>query len=473
MRTRVSLVAALVLGSAVLAGCGGKHAPSGVPEGASVVPKSAVAFISVVTDRSSPQWQQALDLIKRFPGARKALAQPMGKVALNAVGPELDIAVLDLKSQGSDVVLLTQPKDTAKLNKAVAGDMAHAEVDGWTVYANSELTLNKFKAERSGGTLNDDRAFQDAYSNLPSDAIAKAWGSGPVIEQRLQQSLAQTQLSSMTSVSSTSGKLESVSAALIPEHSGVKLQLNANGDLPGKPSTFSPELPSELPANALAFISFSNLESSLKNALQKASQLYPQLDAARAQLETLGGFSVDKDLLPLFGDEGAVAVYPGLKHPTVDVVFRISDQADADKVIAGVAKLARFSKNVYVTTAKDITQFHLSKTTTISVTVINDLLVITNQAASLASLQGISATLADDPAYKHAVEGAGLPSRTSGFIYANTALAAKYGLTRTAKQSQQRVNPKVLAGISHLEGLLLYVEKNGGSYQLTGFLGIK
>src|SRR5436190_3651278 len=483
MRSRAAALAALTVGVAILAGCGGGGGGTkGLPGGATVILKTAPGFISVTTDRSSPQWQQALALIKRFPGGRNALAHPMGKDVLSAIGPEFDVAVLDLKSKGSDVVLLTQPRDPAKLNKAVSSDTVHTVVDGWTVYANRQSTLKKFEAERSSGSLSDDKAFQDAYADLPGDAIAKAFFSGSVIEQRLQQSFAQSSFSLSSPVSNQSGKLESLSAALVPEQAGVKLHVNANGDLPGSPSTFTPGLPAELPSGALLYVSFSDLESSLKNALKRASQLYPQLDAARAQLETLGGFSVDKDLLPLFGDEGAVAVYPARPipsvplgthlpppQPTLDVVFKISDEAAANKVVAGIAKLTRLSKNVHVRTVKGVTQFQVSKPTTLSVAVLNGMLVITNQASSLAGISGLTQTLADDPDYKQAVEGSGLPAHTSGFVYVNTRKAVQYQLTNSAQQLHQRVNPTVLAQVSHLQGALLYVDKHGGNYEFTGF----
>src|SRR5438128_2132880 len=140
MRSRGALIAALSLGIAVLAGCGGGGGAKGLPGGASVVPKSAPGFISITTDRSSPQWQQALALVKRFPGGSQALAQAQGKDVVSAIGPELDVALLDLKSSGSDVVILTQPRNPAKLNSAVSSGTVHTVVDGWTVYANHEST---------------------------------------------------------------------------------------------------------------------------------------------------------------------------------------------------------------------------------------------------------------------------------------------------------------------------------------------
>jgi hypothetical protein len=55
----------------------------------------------------------------------------------------------------------------------------------------------------------------------------------------------------------------------------------------------------------------------------------------------------------------------------------------------------------------------------------------------------------------------------------NTPLAVQAILNSQAKSSHRRVNPLVTAELGHLGGLLLYATKNGGSYDLTGFLGIK
>jgi hypothetical protein len=141
--------------------------------------------------------------------------------------------------------------------------------------------------------------------------------------------------------------------------------------------------------------------------------------------------------------------------------------------VAGVAKLARLAKSVTVTKVKGVTQFRLSKTSTLSVAVLGDKLVITNHPASLAAIQSGTSKLANDSTYTQAVDAAGLPSHTSGFVYVNTPVALRDALQSSAQQSHQRVNPMALAVISHLEGLLLYSNKNGGNYELTGFLGIK
>lgn len=469
MRVRLASLAALALGAGFLAGCGGGESSS-LPAGASIAPKNAPLFLSVVTKRGSTQWNQALALVRKFPGGKQALDQPMFKRETALFGDEVDLVWLDLQNSNNDLVGLTKPRNSSKFDAMVErDDSAHTVVDGWTVVAHDQALLQHFQQARKQGALSDNKAFKDGYGKLPGDALVKAFVSGAAIQKSLFEAN-----STLTGAGLAAGKqLDSITAALVPEQSGVKLTVGANGNLPGNPSTFSPELPSQLPSGALAYASFSNLESSLKSALQRASQMFPRVDAFRAQLETLGGFSVDQDLLPLFGGEGAVAVYPGQKQPAIDVVFKISDETAAKRVISGLVRLAQLSKEARVTTSGGVTQIQVSKTTTLSVTVTNGLLVVTNQASSISSIQGVTVKLADDPSYKAAVEGSGLPSNTSGFVYVNTGLAAKDILNAQAQQRKQRVNPAVLSEVSHLQGLLLYAHKNGGSYELTGFLGIK
>jgi Protein of unknown function (DUF3352) len=476
---RAGAVAALAIGLAFGAGCGGGGS-SGAPDGASIAPKNAPAFISVVTKRGAPPRNRAMALAAHFPGGTRALQQPMFKRISSSLGDELDIVWLDFRNS-NDIVGITKPANAAGLDEELTKNgTAHTLVDGWTVFADDSSLLDRFQQARKSGSLSDDSVFTDAFGKLPDEAFARAFVRGSVLEARLQQQLAQSTFPLKRTMGLGDGKLQSLTAALIPEQTGVKLALNVNGDLPGKPSTFTPELPTALPAGALAYFSFSNLEGSLRHVLEQGAKIVPQFDAYRAQLETLGGFSLDNDLLPIFGGEGAVALYPppagapaGNRAASLDIVFKITDEAAARRAVSGLTRLAKLSKKGRVTSAKGVTQIQVSKQSTLSVAVLKGMLVLTNNASSLSSIQGKTAKLADDPSYKQAVAGSGLPSKTSGFFYANTLLGARWALQNQAQQRGQRVNPQALAELSHLQGLLLYATKDGGNYSLNGFLGIK
>jgi len=134
MRTRSAAAAVLAALALLGAGCGGssksKQSASGGPSGAEVIPASAPAFLAVDTDLSSDQVKQADTLSKKFPGRAKALAQIQQQLTKDgidfqtdvkpALGPEIDVAWLDLADNGANAVAVTQPKDKAKLEALVA-----------------------------------------------------------------------------------------------------------------------------------------------------------------------------------------------------------------------------------------------------------------------------------------------------------------------------------------------------------------
>src|SRR5439155_10584406 len=116
-----SLIAGLALAAAGCSGGGGGggNAP---PAAAKVVPASAPVLISVKTDFSSPQFRNALVLLRRFPGALPALRRlsaenghiDFARDVKPALGPEFDVVWLDFKNGGNHVIGLTQAQDKAE-----------------------------------------------------------------------------------------------------------------------------------------------------------------------------------------------------------------------------------------------------------------------------------------------------------------------------------------------------------------------
>src|SRR6185312_8515936 len=100
MTRRAAALAAVVLLAAACGG-GGKKGGS-VPEGASLAPKSSVAFISLNSD-SSDQWRQVQALAARFPGTPQFVSRlekqlkglDFDRDVKPALGPEVDIVALD------------------------------------------------------------------------------------------------------------------------------------------------------------------------------------------------------------------------------------------------------------------------------------------------------------------------------------------------------------------------------------------
>ena len=176
-----------------------QHASSAA--GAEVAPASAPVFISVNTDFEGDQIATFRTLLDKFPGSDGLLRMALAELEQDdvdfeqdvkpALGPELDIVVLDL-GQGADapdpeVVALLQPGDprssTRFWRRTPAGTpTVKEEVDGWTVLADSQASIDRFKEMRSsGGTLSDSGRFADAMEGLPDDALARAYVNADAI----------------------------------------------------------------------------------------------------------------------------------------------------------------------------------------------------------------------------------------------------------------------------------------------------
>src|SRR5919201_602997 len=152
MRIRLSLASLLAVVAAVGAGCGGGGGGGGgggaIPDGASVVPASAPVVIAINTDFASDQWSKAQTLAQQFPSAPQLLQEATKQLAKEnidftrdvkpALGPEVDVVFLDFKNGGNDVVVLTKPREKAKLDALLAkgtNPPVKAEIGGWTVLA--------------------------------------------------------------------------------------------------------------------------------------------------------------------------------------------------------------------------------------------------------------------------------------------------------------------------------------------------
>ncbi|MBA3788246.1 MAG: DUF3352 domain-containing protein, partial [Actinobacteria bacterium] len=181
---RSSLIALLALFSAAFAGCGGSTNTSGsaAADVAGVVPASAPVLIALETDPDSDQWQQADDLLSKFPGKARLLTELRKGLAdegvdlddelLPAFGDETYIVVLDFENGGDNVVALTKPRDKAKLTQLLEesdDDTVTREIEGWTAIAENTATLDRFAA--AGDKLADADWFGEAQDRVEEDAL--------------------------------------------------------------------------------------------------------------------------------------------------------------------------------------------------------------------------------------------------------------------------------------------------------------
>lgn len=475
----------------VAAGCGGSESTSSAA-GAEIAPDSTPLFISVNTDFESEQIKTFTTLLGKFPGSAGLLRMALAELQQEdvdferdikpALGPELDIVVVGFADESgggassADAVALLQPNDPAKLDELLAKDTSGTptvkeEVEGWTVLAESQASIDRFKKMRSGGTLAGSSAYRDAMEGLPEDALARAYVNADLILESYQASGAP--LSAQTLDQLFPNGVPSVGGTVSAEEGG--LRFHATGKTTQPTDTFEASLPDELPAGALAYVGFNNLAKGVRESLKSAGEANDQFDQQLGQMELALGLSIDRDVLPLFEQEGAIAVYPaasGSGLPGIQLVMEVDDQEQAVETIDKLlARAAQFAPGIPTPQSIDIGGVKAKAVeyqgTTIVYAGFDGKLVITNSTDTIEAMQESGEKLADDQTYVSARENADVPGATSGIFYVN--LNSAFDLVQSASEQP----PQVQENVEPLDSFLLYSTANDGRVTVSGFLAIQ
>jgi hypothetical protein len=495
IRVRLSLALLLAAVGLAAAACGGGGGGGGgstaaggeLPAGASVVPASAPILVSVDSDFESEQWKQATALARHFPGLPDLLGMLQAQLAKQnvsfdqdvkpALGPEVDVAFLDLQNGGNNVVVLTKPKDKGKLDALLAkgeSPAATTEKDGWTVAADSQAKIGKF--EQGGGTtLANDQEFQSVMKRLPADTLARAYVAGAPVQALAESSVAQS--SGQSGLTSGFGTLKGLALAATAKENGLRLDGAIDGTVASPPDSYKAELPSDLPTGALLFVSFNQLDKQLRRVLAAIEKTQPNLQTQLSQIEAASGISLENDVFPLLSGEGAVAVYPTTGAlPTIEVVLRVPDEDKAKSFVDRLGAIARLAGQ----TVQDVDvsgvaahEIDLSaQNLTLFYAVFDGKLVVTNTRDGIAGFRSSGARLEDDPLYKEAADAAELPDETVGYFYADLrdGLPLVFQLARSRGST---IPPAVDENTKPLDAALLYVAKADEGARLGGFVTVK
>jgi hypothetical protein len=481
---RMSLLAILAI---AVSGCGAAKQAASTPEGADFAPASTAVYVTGVTDPGSSQWAKADELLGRFPGREKLLAEARKDLLDDgltwerdvkpALGADLHLALLDFDDADHNYVFFTKPKDQAKFDHLLeTGDdpQVHRQIDGWTVFADNRQALDNFEqAREAGGALADEPAFQDAMSHQSEDAVLRGYVSGRRLYQLIQQEAAKSpDARDLERFSESFGKLESVSFSAGAEDDGVALQAAYKSK--GQPTTgsFTPQLDQVLPADALAYVAFGNLEDTFDNALLSGDANVPGVKTKITELEQALGFSVKSDLLPLFSKEGAVAVYRGgAETPNMLVVLQVPDDAQARKIVDRFAALASLGGQqvrpvmIHGVEGKQILLDGLS----ITVVVADGKLVLSNERRLVDQALGNGSKLAMDPVYEEALDTSGAPREMSSLVYLNL----KVGIPYVFHLMSDSLDPEERANTAPLHSTVLYSKQDGDRTTISGFLTIE
>lgn len=486
---RIALLASVAL---AVSGCGATKDGSSGPAGADFAPASSAVYLSGVTDPSSSQWEKADRLLGHFPGREKLLSS-FRKDLLDdgltwerdikpGLGAEISLVLLDYEDADHNYVFFTKPKDEAKFNKFIeSGDdpQMHRKIDGWTVFADNEQSLDNFvRARSSDDSLSDEGAFRDAMEGLPDDAALRGYVSGESIYAAIRKEAAtDPDAKTFEQLSRSFGQLESVSFATTAEDEGVAVEAAFSNTKESKFGNYEPELDDALPSGALLYTSFGNLEDFLNGVVTSADENFPEFKTQRSQIEDAIGFQLKSDLFPLFSKEGAIAVYSGDGlTPNVLFVLRVPDEDKAQRVVDRLAALASLSGGtartvkVHGVDAKEITIAEAGLSVLAAVT--DGKAFVTNSRAVLELALGDSKKLTDDAVYQEARDAAGAPDETASFVYVNLESGLPY-VFEFADLEPGAVTPEVTANTKPLRSAVFYAKQDGKRTSLSGFLTIK
>jgi hypothetical protein len=447
MRFRLAGVAVLAV---LAAGCGGGGGSSS-SDAESIVPAGALAFATIDTDTSSAQVSSALKILDKFPIEPRAEQQLRASIKDSGVdfdaltssaGSEVDFAVIN--ANGEQVpVGLAKPSDEkafdAQLDKS---ESKHTTMDGWTVFADKQATLDAFKRQSGAGNIGDDAAYQAAIKSLPSDAIARFYAS-PAAEDALLKAAKQNL------PAASLGKLASAkwfAGALTSQDGAFKLEVHTKAASTQALSKSNP-LTSKIPSGSIVALALNG---------GGAAKTLPA--ATQEQLSVLGQ-QIGIDLPALISVlNGPVIAYvrPGIPLPEVTIAARPANPQSAAAAIGGL--VTRFATGAKAVPSK-VDGGTLNKLNLGPVSLyygVNDgQLVVTDSSNALAELGGSVGRLTGDAVFKEAKDGAGMTDSAQTFLFVDIkdALPALSGFAQLANQS---LPPAAEANLRPLRSALLF-----------------
>jgi hypothetical protein len=483
---RVRHVLAPVALALLLAACGGGggEATQTTLTGAEMVPADAPLFFTVDTDLESEQWQTAQDLLDKFPGKDRLLDELKEGMSEDDVdferdvrpvlGPELSVAWLDIEDDDTFVGFM-QAKDEAKLNALLEkGDdpLVHTKIGEWTVFSESQQVLDRFRRAQEGEKLSGSDAYEEAVETVPEEALFKLYFGGPQVKRAIQKGLAEEGVPE--GFTGQFGNFRAAALALTAESGGVRLEADVLGGSDYDYETYEPQLPEQLPAGALLYFSFANLDDPARDALAAIEDFVPDFDEQRRQAEQAFGFSVENDVLPLLENEGAFAIYPG--RPLPSFVFALG--GDEEKAVRLMDKLGALlelggeggarEEQVEGITLKQIQ----IEGTSIFYAALDGLFVASNTRSGVLDAAGDGPRLADDEVYQAALEGADAEGETIGFFYGNLKTGLPY-VFDFVEESGDEVPREARENVEPLESVVFSVSQDGDRFEISGFLAIK
>jgi Protein of unknown function (DUF3352) len=319
-------------------------------DAAAIVPGDALLYVHVNTDPDSDQYERATELAARVPTLTAQLVSSLpgasgagidyGRDVRPWLGGEAAVALIPGGGKDVEQALLleiddengaerftgelvgrrTESRDYEEVPVTTRGDLSTAEVGGFLVVGPTEAVRAVIDAQGADGrSLEDSDAAEEVADELPDDALVAAFVSEQGAADLFRAGAPLGSFEAFVNSAATTG----AGAALVAGDDGVEIATHSVLDperLESEPGffgafvPFDPNLADELSSDALAYLGLGDPERSIEALLAQASAETPGLTKGfedfAAELQKQGKVNIQREVLPLLGDEVAIGVEP-------------------------------------------------------------------------------------------------------------------------------------------------------------------
>jgi len=423
-------LAALALGLVLVApGCGSSTAATGTSSGAdaaSLVPASALAYVSADANLDSQSWQVITDLFGPLDSKLdyKRDIQP-------ALGDRANLAVLGVDSGKPEAVAIVKPTDVAKLEalaKKFDQGTEHYTVEqigGWSVVADSAEAFNAVRDADAGNSLADNADFKNAISQVGDSGFATVYASGSGAAQLPAK---------LRALVRVAGSPRWVAAGITVDKSALHVDARAAGA--STPAAYKPALLRDVPSGAILAVSFKNVNQLLAR-IQAEPTLRASIPPFLNGLRSLGG-------------EGVLYLLPGTLLPVITLEVQSADPAAAATSLRALAAKA-------------------AKVLPLRVERRGNKVLLTNAAAGVSPGSG---SLVDDQPFKDALAAADAPDEVTWLAYADIQRLAPI-LQALASLTGKGSKPSTTPKLEKFGTLVAFGARSGSTSRLEARLTIR
>jgi len=443
---RPRLLAALLAVAALVAGCGSETVePTDAPASAgpaALVPADAAAYVGVVTDADSAEWQAVEELLGRFPDGKQLLSKVAVAISREGVDWDEDVApalgpltAIVLPRGGTQAVVLTKPSLRAKLDALLhRADRPYATAqldDGWVAISARRATLDAYEHALDGPRLSGDDEFNDAVDGLPDGGLATLFARPGGLDVH------------GFAGASTTDAFDWVSASIAARDDGVAI--DGEMRLDDEPDAFEPTLLRGVPAGAVLAVSFDGAA----DAFDKLAES-PGMPLPLPPIEEVLGVKLE-EILGLLEGQGVVYVRPGLPIPEVTLAVETNDESKAVETVDRIAR--KLAGDVQVSESGGV-EVHSIRHDRVQISWAADdgLLLVSSGRHALEDFRSDDPKLVDEPAFGRAAAKVDLGDQTSGFVYVDMHRASEL-IDGIADLADADVPPELARNLEPIESL--------------------